>query len=90
MEKIPEGKVTTYGAIAESLGAMRSARLVGTALNQIGLSHLPCHRVVNRNGELTGAHAFSPTTRMKWLLLKEGIEFINEKVNLKKHFWKPE
>jgi O-6-methylguanine DNA methyltransferase len=89
IEKIPIGNVTTYGDIAESLGAMRSARLVGSALRAIGMSSLPCHRVVNKYGELTGKHAFNPPTLMKELLLKEGIEFINERVDIKKHLWIP-
>jgi methylated-DNA-protein-cysteine methyltransferase related protein len=91
VEKIPSGYVTTYGAIAKVLGMKSSARMVGWALNSVaGDRNLPCHRVVNRNGELTGKMYFETATLMRELLEAEGIEFINEHVNMKKHFWEPE
>ena len=88
--EIPHGKVTTYGEIAKAIGLKSSARMVGWALNAtIGDSTLPCHRVINRNGELTGKRHFRTPTLMRELLENEGIEFIGEAVNLKKHLWKP-
>ncbi len=79
---IPEGRVTTYGAIAETLGTKASARLVGTALKQLKNSptKIPAHRVVNRNGVLTGKMSFPTPTFMQELLETEGIEIKNDKV----------
>jgi methylated-DNA-protein-cysteine methyltransferase related protein len=91
VEIIPSGCVTTYGAIAKVIGLKSSARMIGWALNSVaGERKLPCHRVVNRNGELTGKMYFETPTLMRELLESEGIEFINEHVNMKKHFWEPE
>lgn len=88
--KIPYGKVTTYGAIAETCGVRSSARTVGWAVNSAGNSNLPCHRVVNRMGALTGKMHFGNTNLMKELLISEGIEFDdNERVLLNKYFWEP-
>jgi methylated-DNA-protein-cysteine methyltransferase-like protein len=90
VSQIPFGKVTTYGLIAEAAGMKSSARLVGWALNAAAHDNsLPCHRVINRNGELTGKMYFATTTLMRELLENEGIEFIGDSVNLKKHLWKP-
>ncbi len=92
VRKIPIGRVTTYGAIAKCLGATKSSRLVGYAMN---LSHnfdptIPAHRVVNRNGLLTGKHHFSSPDLMQYLLEKEGIVVINDQVqNFDKVFWNP-
>jgi len=90
--KIPEGKVTSYGAIAEFLGRKGSARMVGYAMNNVHSEYsVPAHRVVNRNGLLTGKHHFSPPDLMQQLLENEGIEVENDKVvNFKEVFWKPE
>lgn len=90
--QIPEGKVTSYGAIAKALGAARSARMVGWAMNA---SHnredIPAHRVVNRNGLLSGKHHFDGTNLMQQLLENEGIEVVdNQIVDFEKHFWQPE
>ena len=91
-KKIPEGRVTSYGAIARYLGAPSSARMVGWALNN---SHareefIPAHRVVNRNGLLTGKHHFSGPSLMKDLLESENIKVKNDKVlNFNKLFWDP-
>lgn len=90
-KRIPYGKVTSYGAIAEFLGRKSSARMVGYAMNN---SHtelgIPAHRVVNRNGLLTGKNHFSPPGLMQQLLESEGIEVENDKIlNFTEHFWKP-
>lgn len=89
---IPKGRVTSYGAIAEYLGAKSSARMVGWAMN--GCHHaklkVPAHRVVNRNGMLTGKFHFSPPEKMEQLLKKEGINVKNDQIiDFKKHFWNP-
>jgi methylated-DNA-protein-cysteine methyltransferase-like protein len=90
VKKIPHGKVTTYGAIAEKLGIRSSARMVGWALNSDKLNEeMPYHRVVNRNGELTGKRHFATVDLMKQLLESEGIEFSDDAVDMKNHFWKP-
>lgn len=89
---IPKGKVTSYGAIAKALGAKKSSRLVGYAMNN---SHelqppIPAHRVVNRNGLLTGRHHFSPPESMQLLLEEEGLSVINHQIiNFDQHFWDP-
>ena len=89
---IPKGRVTSYGAIAKYLGTARSSRMVGWAMNnaQHVKPKIPAHRVVNRNGLLTGKHHFNPPGRMKKLLEQENIKVKNEQVqNFKKHFWDP-
>lgn len=90
--QIPEGRVTSYGAIAKALGTARSARMVGWAMNA---SHdkedVPAHRVVNRNGVLTGKHHFDGTSLMQQLLESEGVEVVNNQiVDFEKYFWQPE
>ena len=90
VRNIPFGKVTTYGAIAQVCGLKSSARMVGWVLSSnANQTELPFHRVVNRNGELTGKYHFLTPDLMKELLLSEGIEFENEKVVMSKHFWTP-
>ena len=88
---IPEGKVTSFGRISRALGAPRSARMVGWALNYLPAnSDVPAHRVVNRNGQLTGAHHFGPPDVMRNLLEDEGVTFIDEiTVDLRAHLWEP-
>lgn len=89
---IPSGKVTNYGAIAKCLGAAKSSRLVGYAMNNAhGLEEpIPAHRVVNRNGLLTGKHHFGTPFRMQELLESEGLTIIDDAiVDFKKHFWDP-
>lgn len=88
---IPKGKVTSYGAIANYLGAKRSARLVGYAMNASHLQKkLPAHRVVNSSGLLTGKHHFGDPNRMQQLLEEEGIRVENDRIiNFKEHFWDP-
>jgi methylated-DNA-protein-cysteine methyltransferase-like protein len=82
VRKIPKGKVSTYGDIAEYLGTKGSARLVGYAMNNAHSvsPFVPAHRVVNRNGLLTGKHHFSSTTLMQELLESEGIKIINDQI----------
>lgn len=92
VELIPKGRVTSYGAIAKYLGAARSSRVVGYAMNA---SHkndvsIPAHRVVNRNGMLTGKMHFPTPTAMQERLEAEGITVINDKIqSFQNHFWDP-
>ncbi|GAA3596135.1 MGMT family protein [Flavivirga amylovorans] len=89
-KQIPYGKVTSYGAIAVYLGAARSARMVGYAMNGSGGKDVPAHRVVNRKGLLTGKHHFDGTNLMQQLLESEGVEVIENQIqNLEKVFWDP-
>lgn len=92
VRQIPEGKVTSYGAIAKALGSARSARMVGWAMNAShGHDYVPAHRVVNRIGMLSGKHHFDGTNLMQQLLENEGIEVVdNQIVDFEKHFWQPE
>ncbi|HRB70482.1 MAG TPA: MGMT family protein [Flavobacterium sp.] len=89
---IPYGRVTSYGAIAKTLGAARSARMVGWAMNAAhGKDDVPAHRVVNRLGMLTGKHHFEGTNLMQQLLESEGIKVKNNQVvHFEKLFWQPE
>ena len=90
VERIPYGKVTTYGAIAEYCGIKSAARTVGWALNGAKESGLPCHRVVNRFGALSGKIHFGDPNLMKDLLESEGIKFDkNNCVKMDKYFWDP-
>lgn len=92
VEMIPHGRVTSYGAIAGFLGTRGSSRMVGWAMNAShkSLQNIPAHRVVNRNGMLTGKHHFGGPNVMQQLLESEGIEIENNKVvNFHKHFWNP-
>ena len=90
--KVPYGRVTTYGAVARHLGAGKAARMVGWAMNN---SHnhpkqVPAHRVVNRNGILTGKQHFGGQNVMQQLLENEGIKVENDQIiNFEKHFWDP-
>lgn len=87
---VPYGRVTSYGAIANYLGAARSARMVGYAMNGSLGKDVPAHRVVNRKGLLTGKHHFEGTNLMQQLLENEGIVVINNQIqNLDKVFWDP-
>lgn len=89
---IPKGRVTSYGAIAKYLGAARSSRMVGWAMNvaHAQKKRVPAHRVVNRNGELTGKHHFATPFLMKEMLEKEGVKVVNDKVqNFKQLYWEP-
>ncbi len=87
---IPYGRVTSYGAIAKYLGAARSARIVGYAMNGSHGKDVPAHRVVNRKGLLTGKHHFEGTNLMQQLLESEGIKVIDNQIqNLESIFWNP-
>ncbi len=91
--QIPQGKVTTYGHIAKALGIASAARLVGYALNALARQQqweIPCHRVVNRKGQLTGKRYFPTPTWMAEMLQREGVEFLGpDRVNLQRHLWIP-
>lgn len=92
VREIPYGRITTYGAIAAYLGSRGSSRMVGWAMNQSHLSDpsLPAHRVVNRNGVLTGKHHFGSPGLMKQLLENEGVLVSGDKVvDFDGHFWDP-
>ena len=88
---IPPGRVTNYGAIARYLGAARSSRMVGWAMNAAAKeSDIPAHRVVNRIGLLTGKAHFHPPSKMQELLEKEGITVKDDQiVSFSDHFWDP-
>ncbi len=89
---IPKGKVTSYGAIAAYLGTKGSSRMVGYAMNLVHSSSLniPAHRVVNRNGLLTGKFHFESPSKMQDLLAAEGVMVHDDKIiNFKTHFWDP-
>lgn len=90
--QIPKGKVTSYGAIAAALGTRMSARMVGWAMNSSGRVRpkVPAHRVVNRNGMLSGKMHFAYPEQMQELLEKEGVKIVDDKVvDFKKRFWDP-
>lgn len=89
---IPHGRATSYGAIAEYIGMKGSSRMVGWAMNASHSQALPvpAHRVVNRNGDLTGKHHFPSPNLMEELLKSEGINVIDDRiVDFKKIFWNP-
>ncbi len=89
---IPYGRVTSYGAIARYLGSGRSARTVGWALNicHTNTDFIPAHRVVNRNGLLTGKHHFGNSSTMQQLLENEGLIIDDDRIlNFKERFWDP-
>lgn len=88
---IPKGRVTSYGAIAKYLGAARSSRVVGYAMNAAHqLTDVPAQRVVNRNGMLSGKHHFATPTRMQELLEADGVMVQHDKItNFKTLFWDP-
>jgi methylated-DNA-protein-cysteine methyltransferase-like protein len=92
VRQIPRGRVTSYGAIAAALGAKSSSRMVGWAMNG---SHrvkpkVPAHRVVNRQGLLTGKFHFAYPDQMQQLLEKEGVQVVDDKVqDFAKRFWDP-
>ena len=89
---IPKGRVTTYGAIANYLGTKMSARMVGWAMNGSFkiTPKVPAHRVVNRNGMLSGKMHFATPTAMQEMLEKKKIQVKNDTiVDFEKHFWDP-
>jgi len=89
---IPPGKVTSYGAIAAFLGSAQSSRMVGWAMNNAHDQerYIPAHRVVNRNGLLTGKHHFGTSTAMEEYLEAEGIKVVDDQIiDFEKYFWNP-
>jgi methylated-DNA-protein-cysteine methyltransferase-like protein len=92
VRQIPQGRVTTYGTIAKFIGSPMSSRMVGWAMN-VSHAHdhlLPAHRVVNRNGMLTGKAHFRNPDMMQELLESEGIEIEDDCIiDFHKHFWDP-
>ena len=91
VKMIPSGRVSTYGLIAKYLGSEKSSRVVGYAMNAShNLEDVPAHRVVNRNGLLTGKHHFAGTNLMKDLLESEGIKiFENTVLDFENVVWDP-
>lgn len=92
VRKIPKGRVTSYGAIAKFLGTGKSSRMVGWAMNNSGgkFPAVPAHRVVNRNGMLTGKHHFAYPEQMQELLENEGLEIKNDQIlHFEEYFWDP-
>lgn len=92
VKRIPKGKVATYGQIAKMLGHPRKSKIVGWALHSNPYKGIvPCHRVVNRNGELSGSFAFGGADMQQLLLKEEGIIFeSNGIINLQEYLWNPE
>lgn len=89
---VPQGKVTSYGAIAAYLGSKGSARMVGWALNSSHSSkkNIPAHRVVNRNGQLSAKRHFGGPDIMQQLLESEGVSIIDDQIqDFENHFWDP-
>jgi len=90
VRQVPYGRVTSYGAIARYLGAMRSSRMVGYAMNMSHTKDVPAHRVVNRMGVLTGKHHFPGIHLMQQLLENEGIVVVDDQVkDFDRLFWDP-
>jgi len=90
--EIPTGRVTSYGAIAEYLGMKGSSRMVGYAMHGCDtvFPPVPAHRVVNRNGMLTGKHHFASPNLMQEMLESEGVKVEDDKVvDFKKLYWTP-
>ena len=90
--EIPYGRATSYGAIAAYLGTKSGARMVGWAMNNAHHQHpsVPAHRVVNRNGQLTGKHHFETPFIMQALLEQEGIKVKNDQIqDFETIFWNP-
>ncbi len=92
VQLIPRGRVTSYGAIAAYLGTKSSSRMVGYAMNAAHTASppVPAHRVVNRNGLLTGKHHFGTSDEMMQLLIDEGVQVKDDQVlDFKTLFWDP-
>ena len=89
VKEIPKGSVATYGQVASLAGNKRWARVVGYALHaNPDPAHIPCHRVVNREGAVSEAFAFGGGNRQVELLREEGVEVIDKKVDLEKYQWR--
>lgn len=92
VRKIPKGNVTNYGAIADCIGSRLTSRMIGWAMNKAHTvtPTVPAHRVVNRNGILTGKHHFATPSLMQELLEAEGIKIKDDQIiDFKTHFWTP-
>lgn len=91
VSSIPVGMVTTYGDIARAAGIPRDARRVGWIVHDVPDElELPCHRIVNSEGRLSGGWAFGHPDRMRAMLLEEGVTFTERyRVDLQKHRWVP-
>ncbi len=92
VRQVPKGRVTSYGAIAKALGSGQSSRIVGYAMNasHIAIPPVPAHRVVNRNGLLTGKMHFPAPGKMQQLLEAENIKVENDRVvSFRELFWDP-
>ncbi len=92
VRKIPPGRVTTYGAIARCVGSPQASRMVGWAMNNSHTcgEYVPAHRVVNRNGMLTGKHHFDGPEVMASLLRNEGVRVEDDRVlDFQEKFWNP-
>lgn len=92
VRQIPSGRVSTYGSIARYLGSGLSARMVGWAMNasHFAASPVPAHRVVNRNGMLSGKMHFSPPEEMERRLSAEGVDVRDDRVSrFDELFWDP-
>ena len=90
---IPAGRVSSYGAIVRYFGTTKSSRMVGWALNNAHVleNYVPAHRVVNRNGLLSGKHHFHSSTIMQELLEAEGLCIVDDQiVDFEKYFWSPQ
>lgn len=89
VRKVPEGKVATYGQIACMIRNIKLSRVVGYAMSSCPYDDVPCHRIVNRSGELAKSFGEGGNEEQKHLLEKEGIKFDkNNRINLKKYGWK--
>lgn len=89
VKQIPKGTVATYGQVASLAGNKRWGRVVGYALHaNPDPAHIPCHRVVNREGAVSEAFAFGGGNRQVELLREEGVEVVDKKVDLEKYRWK--
>ena len=90
VKRIPRGKVATYGQIAALAGSPRASRIVGGALHRNpDPEHIPCHRVVNREGRLAAAYVFGGIGVQRAILESEGVEVADEYVDLDKFLWRP-
>lgn len=87
--KIPSGKVSTYGKLAELAGYQRASREVGIAMSRVPEgSNLPCHRVVNKNGTLAPGNIFGGQEKQKAMLAEEGVTFrVDGTINMERHMW---
>lgn len=89
VKRIPEGKVTTFGSIALTIG-LKNPRIIGFALHtNKDPKSIPCHRVVNKYGKLSSGYAFGGTEKQSQKLRNEGVKVVNNIVDLSLHYWDP-